>query len=139
MKRLAVVSIGLAVLAALPARADELTGVNRFLCSAGTLGACCDSGECATGTPDELNIPQFIEVDLAAKRVSTTKASGLNRTSAVDNVKRVDGHILLQGFDNGRAYSILIDEKTGVMSSAVSAVGCGITVFGACTPLSSAK
>ena len=139
MKRMAVVSIGLAVLAALPARADDLTGVSRFLCSAGTLGACCETGECATGTPDELSIPQFIEVDLAAKRISATKASGLNRSSTVDNVKRVDGHILLQGFDNGRAYSILIDEKTGVMSSAVSVVGCGITVFGACTPLSSNK
>jgi hypothetical protein len=139
MKRMAVVSIGLAVLTALPARADDLTGVNRFLCSAGTLGACCDSGECATGTPEELNIPQFIEVDLAAKRLSATKASGLNRTTTLDYVKRVDGHIVLQGFENGRAFSILIDEKTGEMSSAVSVVGCGITVFGACTPLSSAK
>ena len=78
-------------------------------------------------------------MDLAAKRLSATKASGLNRTSTLDYVKRVDGHIVLQGFENGRAYSILIDEKTGEMSSAVSAVGCGITVFGACTPLSSAK
>ena len=140
MRVFAIVLFGLAgVVLAAPARADELTGSDRFLCSAGSASACCDDGQCASGTAAELNIPQFIEVDVANKRVSTTKASGLNRTSPIDNLKRADGRIVLQGVENERAYSIVIDESSGEMSAAIAASGCNVTVFGACTPLPASK
>ena len=42
---------------------------------------------------------------------------------------------MLQGFENGRAFSFLIAEKTGRASIAVARDGLGVSVFGACTPL----
>lgn len=140
MKCLAIAAFGLAGCVLLgSARADDLTRADRFICSSGSVAVCCEGGECATGTPDELNIPQFIEVDMVQKRVNTTKASGLNRTSPIDNLKRVDGKIVLQGVENQLAYSFLIDEKTGSMSVAVARDGCSVTAFGSCTPLPAAK
>lgn len=140
MSRSAVLLAGLAgFLLMAPARADALTGADQLLCSAGSASVCCDDGQCASGTASELDIPQFIEVDLAAKRVNTTKASGLNRTSPIDNLKRVDGLIILQGVENKRAYSISISEKTGELAAAVAAPGCSITAFGVCTPMPASK
>jgi len=140
MKRLAIAAFGLAGFALVgPARADDLTGADRFLCACASVSVCCEGGECASGSPDELDIPQFVEVDMAQKRVNTTKASKLNRTSPIDNLKRVEGKIVLQGLEDQRAYSFLIDEKTGSMSAAVAHDGCTVTAFGTCTPLPAAK
>jgi hypothetical protein len=140
MRHSAFVFLGLAAATLfVPARADDLTGVQRFLCSAGTVSACCDDGQCASGTAEELNMPQFVEVDLVAKRVSTTKASGLNRTSPIDGLTREDGQVLFHGIQNGRAYSFVIVENTGALSAAIAAPGCSVTAFGSCTPLPAGK
>lgn len=140
MKRLAIAVTLLAL--AVPfgsARADELTGSNQILCSAGRVTVCCEDGACEEGTAAELNIPQFLEFDLVQKKVSTTKSSGLNRSSAIDNVKRTEGTIVLQGFEKGRAFSFVINEKTGALAAAVAAPFCGISAFGSCTPMPAAK
>lgn len=140
MRRFAIVMAGAALwFAGTSALADDLTGATKLLCSAAVAGACCDDGECAGGPAQDLNVPQFLEVDLVQKRISTTKASGLNRASSIDILKRVEGKIVLQGMENLRAYSIIIDEKTGSMSAAVAADLCSVTAFGSCTPLTSSK
>jgi hypothetical protein len=142
MKKLTVAAAGLVGFLALdPALADDLTGVDRFICSAGSVSVCCDDGDCASGTAAELAVPQFIEVDLGQKRINTTKASNLNRTSAIDNVRRAKGRIVMQGVDIDRAYSITIDEKTGWLSAAVAVedAGCNVMAFGWCTPLAAGK
>jgi hypothetical protein len=51
--------------------ADDLTGSSRFLCSAVQVSACTADGECKVDQPRALNVPQFIEVDLDAKRLSS--------------------------------------------------------------------
>lgn len=140
MKRLAIVVAALAgAVSAAPAWADDLSGADKVLCSAGRVTVCCEDGACEEGTAADLNIPQFLEFDLVQKRVSTTKSSGLNRATGIDNVKRADGKIVLQGFENGRAFSFVISEKTGELAAAVAAPFCGITAFGACTPMPAAK
>lgn len=142
MKRIAIAGLGLAagVLCG-SAWADDLTGIDKFVCSAGSVSVCCDDGQCASGTAAEVGVPQFIEVDTVQRRVNSTKASKLNRTSPIDNVKRANGQIVLQGIENGRAYSLAIDEKTGWLSAAIAVeeAGCGITAFGWCTPIAAGK
>ena len=117
--------------------ADDLTGAESFLCTAAQVTACYDDGGCETLLPWELNIPQFIEVDLAARTLSTTEASGQNRSTPIKNLEREAGQIVLQGFENGRAFSFLITEKTGMVSIAVAREGLAVSVFGACTPMPS--
>lgn len=119
------------------ARADDVTGADRLLCHADAINICYDDGTCEAGSADALNLPQFIEVDLVAKRLSTTKASGLNRATAIESMKRPDGAgtVVLQGFEKGRAFSFVIEEKTGAVTIAVAGPSRGVTAFGACTPL----
>ena len=115
--------------------ADDLTGVDRILCTAVQVTVCQESGECVIDLPWNVNVPQFIEVDLGAKRMSTTKASGENRATPIEHLRRESGMIVLQGFERGRAFSFVITEATGAASVAVAAEDRAVAIFGACTPM----
>ena len=125
----------LVILATGSAAADDLTGVNQILCSAAQATVCGDDGECDTELPWNWNIPQFIVIDLAAKTLATTKASGENRQTPIETMKREEGWIFLQGVENGRAFSFALEEETGLLTVAVARPGLTVSVFGACTPM----
>lgn len=114
-------------------QADNLSGTDRFLCASSLVVRCDTFGECESGPPWEWNMPSFIQVDLKKKLLSTPAASAEQRRSPITAV-RAAGRIILQGAENGRALSTVIDEETGLASSAIALDGMTISVFGACTP-----
>lgn len=117
--------------------ADDLAGADALLCSSVQATICYVDGDCEIGAPWNWNVPQFIEVDLEAKTLSTTEASGENRVTPIKHLSREDGSIFLQGVERGRAFSFVIDEASGFASVAVARNGITVSVFGACTPNSS--
>ena len=123
-------------LAMLPAvaYADNVSGANRLLCSSVQATVCDSTGTCEIGAPWLWNIPQFVVIDLDAKTLGTTKASGENRITPIATLQRVDGLIVLQGVEAGRAFSFVIQEETGQVSVAVAREEITVSVFGACTP-----
>lgn len=137
--RAVLLAVALLASAAIPAAADDLTGINRILCTSVQVTVCTESGDCVIDLPWNVNVPQFIEIDLASKRMSTTKASGENRSTPIEHLRREGGTIVLQGFERGRAFSFVITEATGALAVAVAAEDKAVAVFGACTPLSSAR
>ena len=92
---------------------------------------------CSNEPPWKLDIPQFIEVDLDERTLSTTEASGENRSTPIKNLEREEGLIILQGYEKGRAFSFVIAEEDGMASIAVARDGLNVAVFGACTPMPS--
>lgn len=140
MSRLMLVFLGVVLVLALsPAHADDLTGADTLVCASTIVVACWEDGECEDGLPSELNVPQFIEIDLARKRLRTTKASGENRSTPITTLTREEGRIVLQGYEAGRAFSFVISEETGRASVAVARDGLSVAVFGACTPVPSSR
>jgi hypothetical protein len=129
----------LALLAAPLLRGDDVSGKDHLLCTVIQATQCTPDGECRSDHPWELNIPQFLEVDLKAKTVATTKASGQNRSSPIGNLVRSDGLIVIQGFEDGRAFGFVIDESNGIASMAVARDGSTVSAFGACTPIPEAR
>jgi len=133
---------GLVLVAALAAPsaalADDLTGQQDFLCTSVQVNVCTDDGKCIGANPWDVNVPQFIEVNLKDKKLSTTKASGENRFTPIRTLLNEGGYVYLQGVEGGRAFSIVIEEKSGMASIAVATDGKTVTVFGACTPIVSA-
>jgi hypothetical protein len=120
---------------ALAAVADDVTGKDRILCSVNYATRCTPDGECLGGPPWNTNIPQFIEIDLARKTMSTTKASGQNRSTKIKNLERDAGLVIIQGYERGRAYSFVINEATGLSSMSVALGESSVAGFGACTPM----
>lgn len=123
------------MLASAPSPADDLTGSSNMLCTAVQATGCYEDGECITGPPWKWNIPQFVVVDLEQGELRTTKASEENRKTPIKNTERDDGQIFLQGVEEQRAFSLVIDEGSGTASFAVATDGLAVVAFGACTPL----
>jgi hypothetical protein len=129
-----VLSVALLIVASPPASADDLTGSSRALCSVVTISRCYIDG-CLDDTPDGALVPQFVIVDLGAKLLSTTQASGQNRTTPIESLRREGGLIVLQGLQNGRAFSFVIAEKSGGASVAIAREDLVLAVSAVCTPM----
>jgi hypothetical protein len=114
-------------------QADNITDSNRILCSASQVVVCVEGAECVTTMPWEMDVPQFVVVDLKKKTISTTKASGENRSTPIQTLQRDDKAIHLQGIEASRAFSITIEKLTGILTVATSTDGMTLSVFGACT------
>jgi hypothetical protein len=140
LRRAHVVVIGtvLAVISTPAVLADDVSGAERLLC-ASIEATRCDLDGCVTSDPVLWNIPQFLEIDLAAKRLQTTAASGQNRVTPIATLVRDNGHIYIQGLEGGRAFSLVIHEASGELNAAVAASGTSTAVFAACTPMPAAN
>jgi hypothetical protein len=130
-----ILGVMLVIFAVVPAAADDLTGADGMLCAPGEVTLCAIDGECTNGRPWEFNVPDFIEVDLEARLLKTTEASGENRQTPILHIVRQDGMIIMQGFEMGRAFSFNIDEASGTMTAAAARNGLFVGAFGVCTPL----
>lgn len=123
-----------ALLVAGSAAADPLGDARTILCTVLDTHVCIEAAGCADVLAEEMNIPRFIQIDTKSKKLSTTQASGENRETVADSVARADGQIVLQGVESGRAFSLYLDESTGLATFAAAAEGRSFTVFGVCTP-----
>ena len=115
--------------------ADDLGDADRWLCAPHSATRCFPDGECLTAPPAEWNIPAFIIIDLAEKKLSTTPASGENRSTAITHVVREAGMIFIQGVEGGRAFSFAVEVSTGTTTFSVATAGTAVGGFGACTVL----
>lgn len=131
MKKLAVIAAGM--LLVVSALADNLEGVDKMICAAGQVQICIENDMCYPANAAELDVPDFVIIDLKKKVISTTKASNQNRSTPLKYIERADGLVYLQGIEGGRAFSFMIDEATGRMTVSVARDGVAVSVFGACT------
>ena len=115
------------------ASADSVVGADEIICAAGQVQICIEQDTCYATSAADLDVPEFVLIDTKKGTISTTKASGLNRSTEFTKSERKDGLIHLQGVEGGRAFSFVIHEETGRMTAAIARDGLSVTVFGACT------
>jgi hypothetical protein len=87
---------------------------------------------CFEGTAESFELPQFIRLDLKNNIISEVGENTKKRSSKIINLKRIDTKLILQGIENGRSWSVIVEEKTGKMSATASDEGIGFVVLGAC-------
>jgi len=131
MKKLAIAVAGMVIGGLV--QADSLEDVDRMVCAAAQVQICIESDTCYSATAAELDVPEFVVIDIKKKVISTTRASNQNRSTSLKSVEKSDGLIYLQGMEGGRAFSFVIDEASGHMTVSVARDGLSVSVFGACT------
>jgi hypothetical protein len=115
--------------------ADDVSGANSLLCY-GLSAARCEIGEaCEAVAPWQLNLPDFVKLDLRGKLIQTTAASAEQRETPLQSVQRNNGTIQIQGVQGERAFSWVISETSGEGTLSVAGHGQGVTVFTVCTPV----
>jgi hypothetical protein len=81
---------------------------------------------------EDVNIPQFIKVDVKTKMLSAAEEGGTK--AAIKHLEHTNGRMILHGDQEGRGWTMVISEETGKMSATISEDQVGFIVFGACTP-----
>jgi len=131
MKRFNNVFLAVALCAvALPALSADFDGSKPLICVAIEANDCALGTDCQKGLAENLNMPQFIRLDFSKK---TMGASG--RSSPIQHQVREGGMLVMQGFENYRAWSITINETSGKLVGAIAGDQEGFLIFGACTTL----
>ena len=131
MKRFATASVVL--LAFAPALAENISDSDRIVCSPADVKLCFENGECFDTNPWEVDMPEFVIIDIRKKTISTTRVSGQDRKTTFSALTKTDDLLVMQGIEDDRAFSFVIEQQTGILTAAVARDGVSISVFGACT------
>ncbi len=117
----------------LTSTAGDFDGSKPLICAVMEDFDCIPGDECLSGTAESMNIPQFLKIDFKEKVITGKGGDGKVRSTTVKNMERVDGKMILQGIQNGKAWSMVITEATGKMTITAADDQVGFVVFGACT------
>jgi hypothetical protein len=93
----------------------------------------CGSDGCQRVTSEGINLPEFLRIDFQGKKVTTVNEGVQIRTTKIERIDRVDGHLYLQGWESGMAWSLVISENDGKMVLTMAGGQVGFALFGACT------
>jgi hypothetical protein len=102
-----------------------------FFCVPTAVTECVSEGECRPGTAESENLPDFFKIDLSGKTIA---AKDKGRLSPIERIDRSANEITLYGTESGRAWVLMIQEKTGRMSASVTGDGESFVIFGVCPP-----
>jgi hypothetical protein len=108
-------------------------GSRPILCTTISATSCDPELGCETGSASHIDVPQFFRVDVKGKKIRGTRPSGNAIETKIVSTENQDGKLILQGVENGRGWSLLVDEQTGTMTIAVAGRSVSFVVFGACT------
>jgi hypothetical protein len=123
-------SLGLAISSA--ATAADFDGSRNLLCVPTDTTQCMGAGNCERVAVEEINIPRFLNVEFKKKQLRGTVLGGEEETTQIQNIQNVNGRTVLQGAENGRGWSMTIDQDTGDMTAAIAGDDLGFILFGVC-------
>ena len=123
-----------------PAVAGNFDGSKELLCAVMDLAECIPGAKCQQVTAEEVGIPNFLRIDFNEKKLSATFADGSKKNSAINNLEKIDGKVILQGAEDGiegvrdgLGWSLSIAEENGKMVLTASGDAVAFVMFGACT------
>jgi hypothetical protein len=114
------------------AAADEIIGKDQFVCTAWHAITCTTEGECNQTEAWRLNMPDFLKVDLDAEELQTPEGTDEPRFTAIESISRNEGRIFLNGSQQARGFSWVINEESGEGTLAIVSDTTVVTLFTAC-------
>jgi hypothetical protein len=136
------ITVGLfTALASTQVLAGDFDGSRPLVCASVKVFECSQVEGCEEVTLEEVGLPQFSIIDFREKIIRPTKESGLDRTTRIENAKRVAGKMIIQGAEEGLegvreglGWTIAISEESGRWVLSASGDGVAFVAYGACTP-----
>lgn len=113
--------------------AGGLDGSSDIVCALMRVVACLEDGACLEGQARTFELPALIVMDAEDNVLRGTYESGVNAISPIKNKERMDERLILQGVENGRGWTVVINTETGAMSGSGIGNDLSFLVSGACT------
>jgi hypothetical protein len=97
------------------------------------MSECTADGKCERSAPQDGSntLPTFLRVDVKGGALNANDGSG--RKTAIRSSTVVDGLLMLQGYENGKAWNMVIGTQTGRWGGSIVEDDGSFAVFGACT------
>jgi hypothetical protein len=121
------------LLVPLTAAAQTLDWPASVVCSLGDPTICTPEG-CHQSPLDTLDLPSLIRLDLEEGVMHAVTPEHAGRRSSFEIIDRSETKIVLRGYENGRAFSGVLDEP-GTLALSASVEGTTFSVFARCTDL----
>jgi hypothetical protein len=113
--------------------AAEFDGSAPILCAVLDAVECDRAGGCEAVEGRDIGLPPFLRVNVAGKALEATDGSGRKTPIHSSTLVKEQERLLLQGGEQGRAWSVVIAQKTGAMTAAIVDHDGGFLISGACT------
>ncbi|HEY7041097.1 MAG TPA: hypothetical protein VID28_19670 [Methylomirabilota bacterium] len=115
------------------AAAGRYDGSKPMLCAVTAVSECTKDGNCERSGPHQEgnNLPGFVRVDVPGKLLTDNEGAG--RKTAIQSSAVVDNQLMLQGSENGKAWTIVVATDSGVFGSSVVEDDGLFAIFGRCT------
>jgi hypothetical protein len=128
----------LAALVAAPAGA-AIDWSQPVICAAQQTAKCSLGSDCRSGEAGG-DLPVFLRIDLAERHVVPLSADGTDaKPRPVQVLEQAGRRLILQGVENGRGWTAVVDRVSGQMVTSASDGSSGFLVFSACTGMLAPK
>jgi len=117
--------------AAAPAVAEGVDGSVPLVCDLVEAAQCDGVAACTDVTLEQIDLPPVWLVDFDAKQLASEDGA---RTTPIVSVEKLDAALLLQGNQNGRGWTMVVDRVSGHLSASLVDTEGAFVLAGACTP-----
>ena len=83
--------------------------------------------------PARRGLPPFVRVNVGGEALEATDGSGRKTEIHSSTIAKEQQRLLVQGGEQGRAWSVVIGQKTGEMTAAIADHDGGFLLSGVCT------
>jgi hypothetical protein len=111
----------------------DFDGSKRLICAVIKTIDCGLDGECEYGTAEDTGIPKFLIIDFENSLISSIPESGPVRTTKIEQLHFLNGRLTMQGIQNGKTWSMIINTDNGKTTMSVNDDQVVFVLFGACT------
>lgn len=112
--------------------AADVDGSEPLTCAITEVLECDEASGCAERLPEELNLPDFFRMDVATMTLREAGEGEDLRETRVRHHESADGSLLMYGGEEGRAWSLVMNQATGDLSGGISGDGFTLVLFGSC-------
>ena len=136
MKKKVTIILALAYVLTMPfiALSGDFDGSKPLVCAVTETVECQRNGECSRVAPESVNLPAFFKIDFEQKIITGRFPDGREETALIQSLERVEGRLVMHGFQAGLGWTMVIGETTGNMILSASGDHLAFVVFGACIP-----
>jgi hypothetical protein len=111
-------------------RAEGIDGTKPLVCDLSRAVLCDGIAQCERASMDQISLPPVVNVDFESGRLVSEDGT---RTSPILTSVVLDAAVLLQGHQNGRGWTMVIERATGHLSATLADIEDAIVIVGACT------
>jgi hypothetical protein len=110
----------------------ELDGGSSLACDLAEAAECDGAAQCTDVTAEQIDLPRVLHVDFAGRRLASPDGQ---RTSPITAVETLEAALVIQGHQNGRGWTMVIERATGHLSATLADVEGAFVLAGSCTAL----